>query len=234
MSTGTMSAVAVPASGRLLPDLCAGLFAYVLWLRAQDDAKAPDVRVVYQRFDEMLREIDTEGQRGGATPEHVRLVLFALVAFADEMILTSKLPFRAAWADQPLQLAYFNENAAGEEFFTRLDAIRKPGETATADVLESYYLCLSLGFKGRFGGSPKSEKQRRSYMERLAADISAARGTAGGLSPHVAAVDGIVPGPRRLPVWLLPVLTAIVLLAAVIVANVLVHYLAADAVAAFA
>jgi type VI secretion system protein ImpK len=225
---------AAGAPSRSLPDLCAGLFAYVLWLRGQEEAKAPDVRAVYQRFDELLRDIDAQGQRGGAAPERVRLVLFALVAFADEMILTSKLPFRAEWADQPLQLTYFNENAAGEEFFTRLETSRRPGEPAAAEVLESYYLCLSLGFKGRFGGSPKLEKQRRSFMERLAADISAARGAAGGLSPHVSPATGVEPASGRISVWLVPVLAALALLAVAVVLNVLVNNLASDAVAAFA
>lgn len=233
MSAPAAVVPAVSAPARPLPDLCAGLFAYVLWLRVQEEAAVPEVRVVYQRFDEMLREIDAEGQRGGATPEHVRLVLFALVAFADEMILTSRLPFRAAWADQPLQLAYFNENAAGEEFYTRLESIREPGGNVAAEVLESYYLCLSLGFKGRYGGSPKLEKQRRSYMERLAADISAVRGAAGGLSPHLAAASS-APESSRMPVWLLPMLAVIALVALVVVLNLLVYGLAADAMAAFA
>ena len=50
---------------RSLPDLCAGLFAYVLWLRAQPEGQGPEVRAVYQRFDELLREIDNGGKRNG-------------------------------------------------------------------------------------------------------------------------------------------------------------------------
>ena len=222
------------AAGRSLPDLCAGIFAYVLWLRAQDVTAVIDVRVVFQRFDEMLRELDAAGQRGGATPEHVRLVLFAMVAFVDEMILTSKLSFRSEWSEQPLQMTYFNENAAGEEFFTRLDDSRQTGAGGLTEVYESYYLCLSLGFKGRYGGSPKLEKQRRSYMERLAADIRTARGAMGELSPHVAAVSVIAPAPARMSPWLMPLVAAAVLLTVILVLNLLVHRMAAEAVTVFA
>lgn len=229
------AAVAVaPVAGRSLPDLCAGLFVYVLWLRSQTDANVPDVRAVYQRFDELLRGIDADGQRGGASPENVRLVIFALAAFADEMILSSKLPFRATWSDQPLQLTYFNENAAGEEFFTRLELSRKPRDAASADVLESYYLCLSLGFKGRFGGSPKLEKQRRSLMEQLVVDIRTARGNATGLSPHAMNPNYQRPASRLMPVWLVPVLAIAALVAIVIIFGVLVSQMSSDAVAAFA
>lgn len=225
---------AVSQPGRSLPDLCAGLFAYVLWLRSQPEDKAPDVRAVYQRFDELLRGIDADGQRGGATADNVRLVIFALAAFADEMILSSKLPFRAAWADQPLQLTYFNENAAGEEFFTRLEVSRRLRDAGAADVLESYYLCLSLGFKGRFGGSPKLEKQRRSLLEQLVADIRVARGNASGLSPHAVNPASESPAPQLVPIWLVPSLAVAALLAMVIALGILVSQLAVGAVAAFA
>jgi type VI secretion system protein ImpK len=221
-------------SGRSLPDLCAGLFVYVLWLRSQPPEKAPDVRVVYQRFDELLRGIDADGQRGGATAENVRLVIFALAAFADEIILSSKLPFRSAWADQPLQLTYFNENAAGEEFFTRLEISRKHRNSAAADVLESYYLCLSLGFKGRYGGSPKREKQRRTLMEQLVIDIRSARGNTTGLSPNAHHPLHLAPPMQRISVWLVPSLSIATLIIMVIVMGVFISQLAAKAASAFA
>lgn len=191
------------------------------------------MRAVYQRFDELLREIDNGGKLNGASPESIRLVLFALSAFADEMILTSSLPFRSAWADQPLQLTYFNENAAGEEFYVRLDSCHKLKDGSTADVLESYYLCLSLGFKGRFGGSPKLEKQRRSLMEKLASDIGALRGVAGGLSPHAGRPLVAAKVSRGASPWLIPSIAALVTVAVFIILNILVRCLAADTVAAF-
>ncbi len=218
---------------RSLPDFCAGLFAYVLWLRSLPEGQTPEIRVVYQRFDELLREIDNGGKRNGIAPESVRLVLFALAAFADEMILTSKLTFRASWADQPLQLTYFNENAAGEEFFIRLESSRRLADGSAADVLESFYLCLSLGFKGRFGGSPKMEKQRRSLMEKLAADIQSLRGVAGGLSPHAGRplVESRV--ARGFSVWLIPAIALLATLAVLVILNILLRLLAMDAVATF-
>jgi len=218
---------------RSLPDLCAGLFAYVLWLRAQPEGQGPEVRAVYQRFDELLREIDNGGKRNGVAPESVRLVLFALAAFADEMILTSKLAFRSNWADQPLQLTYFNENAAGEEFFIRLESSRKLADGSAADVLESFYLCLSLGFKGRFGGSPKLEKQRRSLMEKLAADVRALRGVAGGLSPHAGRPLLEQRIARGFSPWLIPMVALLVVLAVILILNWILRLMAMDAVAAY-
>jgi type VI secretion system protein ImpK len=227
------SRAALEEQKRSLPDLCAGLFAYVLWLRALPEGQGPEVRAVYQRFDELLREIDNGGKRNGVAPESVRLVLFALAAFADEMILTSKLAFRSSWADQPLQLTYFNENAAGEEFFIRLESSRKLSDGSAADVLESFYLCLSLGFKGRFGGSPKLEKQRRSLMEKLAADIRALHGVAGGLSPHSGRPLLEARVARGFSPWLIPTILLLVVLVVLILLNTFLRIWAVDAAAAF-
>lgn len=198
---------------KALPDLCADLFAYVIWLTRSEAAAKLDAKAVYQRFDELLREFDAEGRRAGSTPENVRLVLFALVAFADEAVLTSQHPARAAWAEQPLQLAYFNENSAGEEFYNRLDGVRKAGGPQAADVLESFYLCLSLGFRGRYVGSPRLEKLRKSVMEQLAEELRALRGeTAALLSPRgrpAAPAAAATPGMTTL--WTVPLAVLAVL-----------------------
>jgi type VI secretion system protein ImpK len=75
-------------------------------------------------------------------------MLYALVALADEVAMTKGEPLRGAWSSRPLQLQYFNENLAGENFFVRLDAMRR--DRRRADVLRVYYLCLLFGFQGRY------------------------------------------------------------------------------------
>ena len=201
---------------KALPDLCATLFSYVMWLRRSESAAKTEAKAVYQRFDELLRELDAEGQRAGVAPANVRLVMFAMAAYADEAILTSQLPFRQQWADQPLQLAYFNENAAGEEFYTRLETLRRGATPEVADVLESYYLCLSLGFKGRYGGAPRLEKQRRSLIDQLGSEIRALHGeSAGSLSPNAARPERAMRSPRRASLWAVP---AVCLLALAVLA----------------
>ncbi len=51
--------------------------------------------------------------------------------------------------ENPLQLEYYNTLRAGEEFFTRLDALReRPRENRP--LLELYYQSLALGFEGKY------------------------------------------------------------------------------------
>ena len=88
----------------------------------------------------------------------ILVALYAIVAFMDEQILRSQWSGRQQWMSQPLQLTYFNENTAGEGFFTRMQALeQRPNQ---AHVLEIYYLCLALGFRGT---GPQWRRYHRSY-----------------------------------------------------------------------
>jgi type VI secretion system protein ImpK len=228
------AAVITGAAATALPDLCAKCFAYTLWLVQAPAAQSLDVRAVHQRYDELLREFDAEGRRAGYEVGQVRLAMFALVAFIDELVLTSKHPAKTAWSDQPLQLTYFNENSAGEEFYVRLEAARRGESARDVDVQEAFYLCLSLGFHGRYAGSSRAEKQRRSLMEQLGAEIRARRGaTATSLSPNGLRAASEQAGDRLRPVWGVPLLVAAVLLVLLVVWNVLLSQAAGIAVAAF-
>jgi type VI secretion system protein ImpK len=77
---------------------------------------------------------------------------YALVALIDEKALALPKKWSAPWSEHPLQFDYFKDMLAGERFFENLNQIlQQPLENV--DVLEVYYLCLCLGFKGKYGGN---------------------------------------------------------------------------------
>jgi type VI secretion system protein ImpK len=75
-------------------------------------------------------------------------IAYALVALIDEVAMGKPEPLRSYWMTQALQLRLFNENLAGEGFFTRLQELRR--DQRRTDVLRVYYLCLLLGFQGKY------------------------------------------------------------------------------------
>ena len=80
---------------------------------------------------------------GGQRPEHVESAAFALVAWIDEIVTRNP----SYWGGvSPLQVAMFNTNNAGNEFFYHL-ANLKAGED---EVREVYYHALLLGFVGQY------------------------------------------------------------------------------------
>lgn len=85
----------------------------------------------------------------GKPAEAVEQAKYALAAFIDETVINGDNNCREAWIAEPLQTQFFNDNLAGENFFKRLEALL-PDMRKNLDVAEVYYLCLALGFHGRY------------------------------------------------------------------------------------
>jgi type VI secretion system protein ImpK len=132
---------------------------------------------------EALKSADAEARKHGYTGDDIQSATFAVVAFLDESILNSRNPLFADWPRKPLQEELFGTHMAGEVFFQNLEKLL--GRTDShdlADLLEVYYLCLLLGFGGRYSMGGKGEL--RSTIEALAAKIQRIRGRSPELSPY--------------------------------------------------
>ena len=130
-----------------LPDLAASVFSLILSLRTSGSyGRESELR---GRIGGYLDQIDKEGRDAGIAREDLEAAKYPLVAFIDETILNSRWEGRESWRARPLQLDLYGETVAGERFFERLEKLRSRGE-AKADQLEVYYLCLALGFEGKY------------------------------------------------------------------------------------
>ena len=130
-----------------LPDMAATLFSLILSLRTSSNyGSENDLR---RKIAGYLDQIDKEGLEAGIAREDLEAVKYPLVAFIDETILNSEWKGRESWREHPLQLDLFGETVAGERFFERLDKVRRAGE-GKAELLEIYYLCMALGFEGKY------------------------------------------------------------------------------------
>lgn len=128
-----------------------------------------------------LRVAEQEARTEGYTAEDVRQVIFALVAFLDESALSCRNPAFSDWARLPLQAELFGHQLAGEVFFQELQTtLGRSDSSQGADVLEVYYLCLLLGFKGRYAAGG----DLRSIMAAIRGKIQRVRGPSGPLSPR--------------------------------------------------
>lgn len=82
-------------------------------------------------------------------PEHARdAASFAAMAYVDELVLCSTWAERPRWQAMPLQREHYRTTNAGAEFYARLE---KLGEDEWGRAArELYYLCLALGFRGKY------------------------------------------------------------------------------------
>lgn len=180
-----------------LADLCADLLAFALELRRSGDPG--DAEVLRAKIDERFRDMDVRARQADVPQQDVQLAKYAIAAFIDETILTSSWTIKDSWADKPLQLAYFNDFSAGEEFYTKIDAARG---AKNASVMEVYYLCLALGFRGKYVDLQGMEK-KKILMDTMLREIKAAQpGGAPGLSPRWQPPDALPALARNFPAWL--------------------------------
>lgn len=126
--------------------VCSDVLSLILQLRNSRDLPAPDIlqRRVLGLFETMM-----QNGREQRIPEQDMIdAKFALAAFADEVIYHSTWPGKTQWLSNPLQLQFFGINTAGDGFFVNLDNLH--GARGRNHVAQIYFLCLALGFQGKY------------------------------------------------------------------------------------
>src|SRR5215813_3389050 len=130
-------------------ELFSDLFAYVL-LFEQTHLQGefqPSYEQVRRDIAALLEQQKAAAKRQGMLEQDYHDACFAVVAWADETILRHLTwKHHNQWNTFQLQLEYYDTRNAGEEFFERLDRLRAEQK----EVREVYYLCLGLGFSGRY------------------------------------------------------------------------------------
>lgn len=81
-----------------------------------------------------------------ASEEEKAAAQFAVIAWVDEAVLCSAMPWRQRWQSELLQRKYLNMTVAGERFFTCLAQL-DPGYHQARKV---FLFCLQNGFHGQY------------------------------------------------------------------------------------
>ena len=173
------------------------LFDLILRLKAGIVAPSNDLR---PQVAGMLNDFEKRAERYRFSSKIVQVSKFALASFVDETVLTNNFPMRNEWERNPLQLEYFGEQLAGNKFFEKLDSMLKQIEV-TQDAVEIYYVCMLLGFKGRYAVY-EQEKLLAIMQETANALVKVGKIKPVELSPNWLANDQPAPpGKRGMPVW---------------------------------
>lgn len=140
---------------------------FVMVLQLQQAADPGDGEALRARINELLQAAAAQARELGASEAAVTDARYALVALVDEVVLTSSWPLKDGWLGRPLQLEHFNSFAAGEEFFTRLQAARAGGDPHRVQLLEVFATAISVGFRGKHVGVSGLEALRGLQRELL-------------------------------------------------------------------
>jgi type VI secretion system protein ImpK len=182
-------------------ELTKDCFNAILEFRALGDRATVSPQVVHRRLVTCFEKLSVDAQSLDVQEQDALDMTYALVALADEIALSKSEAIRTYWVSQSLQLKFFNENSAGEGFFTRLKTLRT--DPRRIDTLRVFYLCLLFGFQGSYAVQGDNTELVR-LQESLRVDLARAVDFPEALSPSATAGDEpVVRGERRrLHIWL--------------------------------
>ena len=122
------------------------LLAYVTYFFKSVQARQPSFDQVRADIDRLVLNCDARAGEGNISREDYDLARFAIFAWIDEGMLSSEWHEKGQWQRLQLQRIHFETTDAGELFYERLNGLG-PHQR---DVREVFYLCLAMGFTGRY------------------------------------------------------------------------------------
>ncbi|MFT4542029.1 MAG: type VI secretion system protein ImpK [Planctomycetota bacterium] len=188
------------AGAQRLPELCSELFAFALSLRsAKDPGEAEPLFATVER---LLEQLGKRARNAGVDSAHLDAARYAFCALIDETVLGSRWEIKSTWMSKPLQLSYYGDFTAGEQFYQRLEGLRGD-PTHNIDAIEIYAQCLAAGFRGKYADLAGMQKVDDLLAE-LGEQIRSTRGLHGrALSKTFVRSDVVQQGVRQMPVWIM-------------------------------
>ena len=133
---------------------------------------------------EEIKAFENKARVLGIDPAVTLSARYVLCTFIDEAVLNTIWGSSSSWGNQSLLSTLHNETSGGETFFVMLDRLlRDPN--ASLDLLELMFICLSLGFKGRYAVMDRGQEKLEDLRNVIFEHIRRRRGEfSQELSPH--------------------------------------------------
>lgn len=177
-----------------------GLLDLVPVLRAMPEHS--DLEGLRAELVRSVKEFESEARARSVPTGALAASRYAVCTLLDETINSTPWGGGGAWAGKSLLVTFHNEAWGGEKFFKILDKLSEDAR-ANIDVLELMYVCLALGFEGRYRPLERGREQIEALREQLFHTIRNIRGAPEpGLSPHWEGVeDRRQKLAARIPLW---------------------------------
>ena len=129
-----------------LMDCYIELIAYVSYLLKTTATGHASLEQVKTDINQLIAKTEDNFHKSRLPQTDYDLSRFAVFAWIDEAILSSAWPEKGKWQGEQLQRIYYQTTDGGELFFDKLNQLGPQQE----QVREVFYLCLTLGFRGRY------------------------------------------------------------------------------------
>ncbi len=129
-----------------------------------------DIDSLRRQVIEEVKAFENQARIEGTDPDTAYTARYLLCAVLDEIVLNTVWGSTSIWASQGLMSTLHNETRGGEKFFVILDRLLKD-PNANLELLELIFVCISLGFKGRYRimhrGQEKLDELRSVLFEQI-------------------------------------------------------------------
>lgn len=176
---------------------------------------APSNSVEQLRLDveNLFRQFSNNLKQQGMGDEVLLTARYLLCCLIDELVLSTPWGIDSPWSQQTLLGKYHNETSGGEKFFLIANKLMEHPQH-NLDLIELSYVCLSLGFKGKYRLSQTGDSDINHICNMLYQAIALYRPVAAELSPHWHAAPAIAPSiEKRIPPTLLFTLLSFICIA---------------------
>lgn len=193
---------ALPRLGQLnaLEKACSGLLALLTQIncsQSQSDPKELKNKIVHE-----IKQFQISAQGQNVDTQTISSARYVLCTVLDEAVLNTPWGNNSGWAQQSLLSLFHKEVSGGERFFHLLKSLAQ-NPSKNRGILELMYLCLALGFEGRYRIIEGGKNKLAGIREWLYQILQKERGMLEhGLSPHwKGVVDRRNPLAKFIPLW---------------------------------
>ena len=202
-STATaMSGGPLPRLGKLNPLESAASGLLTLLTQLKNSRSHPDPNGLKNQIVREINDFQNDALHKDVDRKTISTAGYVLCTALDDAVLNTPWGNTSGWAQQSLLSTFHKEVSGGERFFKILKSLgQNPGKNI--DLLELMYLCLALGFEGRYRIVQNGKDKLAQIKDWLYRIISQERGAVERtLSPHC---EGVIeqqsPLLRFMPMW---------------------------------
>lgn len=143
----------------------------VLAGRLRGQIAQADIESLRRQAIQEIRTFEERARRSNVPAEDILAARYALCTVLDEAVLNTPWGAQSNWAGQSLLVTFHREGSGGEKFFQILDRVSGEPQRYLA-LLELLYVCLALGFEGRYRldqqGAARLAEIRQTLYQRIA------------------------------------------------------------------
>ena len=171
-----------------------------------------DLETLNARLALSLHSFEPRALHNGADSSQIMGARYVLCTVLDEAVVTTPWGNESEWSQMSLLSSFHNETFGGEKFFRLLDGLIK-NPVKNLPMLELMYLCLSLGFEGKYRVTNRGMLELEGIRDALYRQIRQLRGDVPReLSPRWEGLrdkrHGLI---RIVPLWMVALFMAICL-----------------------